>query len=284
MFGISGWALLLGGIDSEIHNAKVRLKAPFRKFLYKRYTDKYNKIDLFESFVEEKNDISLWSKHYSNSYYGSGLFVFHLIDAYKKKGYEVKLISSGQKHHLAHYFETNFGFSSVKIDIDEEDKERLFDLFVKGDYDILSLDHTVYSSRNKLKRDDFLGDMFERLSKLPNSDNTIYLSTLLFVDEKEKNQIDRFISKEKFRIIHFKPDYSHWIEKMDNKELNILFPFAYSDTRNNHNNDFSVTKKVFADCPDWVIKSDHYFYNHFVYKTESNTGFYFMKNTENEKK
>jgi len=276
---ISPWALFFGGIQSEIHNMKVRLLSPFRGIMKEKYGKKYNDPQLFAKFSEMNSDISLFSKPYHLSGYGSGLFISELFEAYKKNGVKVKIISMGQKHGLADYFVSKRGLSAVKIDRNdtEDDILRLIASFQEDDFDVLSLDHTVISSACKIKSDEFLHDIFQRLSEFPNSSDTFFLVPSLFVDKNELQAIKAAKNNLNLRFIHLNPDSSGSISKMEEDHLNIVFPFDLHEKGfNSRKHDLQSIQEKLADIPSWILLKDYVHYHHFTYQHKDKSGFYFM--------
>lgn len=271
--GMNGLGLLLGSIDSEIHNLSIHMKAPFRKVLCDRYKGKFNNELLFKDFLRDMKDINVWNKFYNNAICGQGLFLHHLFHAYQEQGVPAKLITTTEQMagYLSHYHKYTV------MDIDDKrttDVEEKIKVFTKSDINILSLNTSSLAGAKYSQKKLFLRNVFEIIASLSAEGNVIYLLCLLHVDKEEKTVLE---NRENIRLVQFQT--VNQINKLNPLELNIYIPHVNDG---NKKSDVEKITRNFPGVDDWVFKKDYFSYHHFVFNNGGKTGFYFMNYKKKE--
>lgn len=272
MFGMSKWLLFLGGMQTELYNAKQRMKRPFREYSRKQYQKRYNDENIFPSFIADNRDIVIHNRYYNHIYMGQGAFLYRLIQVYAEKGIRVKLVST--KPDVAHYFKKQYDYSHTEIHIEEtKDYDEAFQSFVENDHDVLTLFTPTQSKKNETE---FLNQMFQKVIDMPKETDVIYLFCLLYIWDEEPVQILQ--NQSQIRSIHF--DLND-LKEVKKENLNIYIPNPFFDR---HETDKEHAKQLFSNVPSWVFEKNFSSYLHFAYKDDEYMGVYFMDRTEKDER
>lgn len=265
----SGSAILLGVAAETVSETVKACKRPFQKRMKRKYSKQYNDETFFSTLAKEKKHIRTFSKEDMRIETGQGLFVRHVMEAYRQEGKEVRLILLTYFGRKALYFEEQYDMKMCEANIEEpENLEDAFQECTENKESFLWVNTSIKDYNNKKKTEWFMNLLSQKLQKSSEEKHVQYI----IVHDQQVNK-DMTLPKEE-HIQYITMENEVRMQGLKEEDTNLYFSSGYGHCNTER------AQEVLPGLPRILFDIKYSEYHHFIYRKNGTTGAFFMENVE----